>query len=86
MGNSLFFYKCIYLICRTSISITKKGNLERDFKITHLTFDRDFPSKIEVCKKQLEKLKLEIDYQQLIFTKPVLKSKAATIDHLEHSF
>ncbi|XP_026819144.1 zinc finger MYM-type protein 6-like [Rhopalosiphum maidis] len=39
----------------------------------------DFPPKTEVRKKQLEKLKLEIDKQQLIFTKPVLKSKAATI-------
>jgi len=56
----------------------KKGNLERYFKTTHSTFDIDFPPKTEIRKKQLEKLKLEIDKRQLIFTKPVLKSKAAT--------
>lgn len=30
-------------------------------------------------KIQIQKLKLDIDKQQLIFTKPVLKSKAVTI-------
>lgn len=38
-----------------------------------------FLPKTEVRKKQFEKLKLEIDKQQLIFTKPVLKSKVVTI-------
>jgi len=38
-----------------------------------------FLPKTEVHKKQFEKLKLEIDKQQLIFTKPVLKSKVVTI-------
>ncbi|KAF0751864.1 zinc finger BED domain-containing protein 5-like [Aphis craccivora] len=71
--------KCICLICQLTISTTKKGNLERHFRTTHSKFDIDFPPKTEVRKKQLEKLKLEIDKQQLTFTKPVLKSKAATI-------
>jgi hypothetical protein len=51
----------ICLICRITISTTKKGNLERYFRTTHSKFDIDFPPKTEVRKKQLEKLKLEID-------------------------
>lgn len=45
----------------------------------HSKFNMNFSPKIEERKKQLEKLKLEIDKQQLIFTKPVFKSKAVTI-------
>jgi hypothetical protein len=65
--------------CRIKVSTIKKGNLERHFRITHSKFNLDFPPKTEVRKKHLEKLKLEIDKQQLIFINPVLKSKAATI-------
>ncbi|XP_026816124.1 general transcription factor II-I repeat domain-containing protein 2A-like [Rhopalosiphum maidis] len=77
--------KCICLICQITISTTKKCNLERHFRTTHSKFDIDFRPKTEVRKKQLEKLKLETDKQQLIFTKPVLKSKAATIASLRIS-
>ncbi|XP_025407851.1 zinc finger BED domain-containing protein 5-like [Sipha flava] len=55
---------------------------ESDANVTfgeHVLRGQNFPPKTEVRKKQLEKLKLEIDKQQLIFTKPVLKSKATTI-------
>lgn len=83
MGNGFFFTmlkeKCICLICQITISTTKKGNLERHFRSTHSKFYIDLPPRTEVRKKQLDKLKLTIDKQQLIFTKPVLKSKAATI-------
>ncbi|KAL4090283.1 hypothetical protein QTP88_025155 [Uroleucon formosanum] len=74
--------KYICLICRITISTTKKGYLERRFRTACSKFDIDFPPKTKARKQQLKKLKLEIDIQQdiqLIFNKPVLKSKAAII-------
>lgn len=66
MRNTFFYFftmqkdKHICLICQTTISTTKKCNLERHFKTTHSKFD--FPPKTEVRKKQLKKkLKLEFD-------------------------
>jgi len=75
MGNRFLFYNSerqvhIFDIMSNNISTTKKGNLEWNFKTTHSKFDINFPPKTEARKKQWEKLKLEIDKQQLSFTKP----------------
>lgn len=48
----------------------------------HTKFDIDFPLKTEVRKTQLEKLKLKIDKQQLIFIKLVLASDSCFISNL----
>ena len=46
MSNS----KCVCLICQATISLPKKGNLERHFTTMHKRYEKDFPSKSELRK------------------------------------
>lgn len=73
MSNS----KCVCLICQATISLPKKGNLERHFTTMHKRYEKDFPSKSELRKRKLKELKLQLDTQQSIFTRPNTRGKAA---------
>jgi len=70
--------KCCCLICNASISLPKRGNLERHFKTIHKTFAVDYPLDSELRKCKIMELKTCLSSQQSFFTKLTSKSKAAT--------
>ena len=70
--------KCVCLICRSSIALPKKGNVERHFRMVHRTFDTDFPPSSELRKRKVRELKSQLLGQQSLFTRPTSKAKAAT--------
>lgn len=70
--------KCLCLICNGSISIPKKGNIERHYCTVHRSYDNDFPPKTELRKRKVRELKSQLVGQQSLFTKPNSKAKAAT--------
>ena len=47
----MFISRCVCLICHASISLPKKGNLERHFTIMHKKYTKDFPVQSELRKK-----------------------------------
>ncbi|XP_049444494.1 general transcription factor II-I repeat domain-containing protein 2-like [Epinephelus fuscoguttatus] len=71
--------KSICLICNASVSIPKKGNLERHFKTVHKSSETDFPAKTALRTRKVQELKSQLAAQQSIFTRPNTKGKAATI-------
>ena len=75
----MFNSRCVCLICRASISLPKKGNLERHFTIMHNKYTKDFPIQSELRKKKLEELKSQLATQESIFTKPNTRGKAFKI-------
>ncbi|KAL2087224.1 hypothetical protein ACEWY4_018283 [Coilia grayii] len=74
MSNS----KCICLICRASIAIPKKGNVERHYRTVHKNYDSDFPPKSELRKRQVTDFKLQLSGQQSLFTQPGSDAKSVT--------
>ena len=80
MGGGLFFTisysKCICLICQSTITIPKKGNVERHFRTVHRNYDTDFPLKSELRK--VKKLKSQLFGEQSFFSQLSSKAKAAT--------
>lgn len=78
--------KCVCLICRSTISLPKKGNIERHYNAHHKNYENDFPQKSEKRKMQLEILLNQLEKQQSIFTKPTIQSKAATMASFQISF
>lgn len=74
--------KCCCLICMNSVSLPKKGNLERHFKTVHSKYEINYPHKSALRNAKISELKVCLSSQQLIFTKETLKSKSATIASL----
>jgi len=74
----MFNSRCVCLICYASISLPKKGNVEKHFITMHNKYTKDFPVQSE-WRKRLEELKSELATQQFIFTKPNTRDKAANI-------
>lgn len=54
---TMSYLKCVCLICQTSITIQKKGNVERYFRTLHKNYDSDFPAKNELRKRKVRELK-----------------------------
>jgi len=75
----MFNSRCVCLICCASISLVKKGNLERHFITMHNKYTKDFLVQSELRQKKLEELKSQLATQQSIFTKPNTRGKAAKI-------
>ncbi len=71
--------KPICLICKASMAIPKKGNLERHFKTVHKKYERDFPAKTELRSRKVRELKTQLAAQQSVFTRSNTKGKAATM-------
>ncbi|XP_045465147.1 general transcription factor II-I repeat domain-containing protein 2A-like isoform X1 [Harmonia axyridis] len=71
--------KCICLICRASVAMPKRGNLERHHKTVHKNYEKDFPSQSELRKRKVRDLLACLKKEQAMFTRPVKQSKAATI-------
>ena len=74
----MIFSKCVCLICQSTISIPKKGNVERHFRTVHAKYDTDFPPKSDLRKRKVKELKCQLSGQQAFFTQPTSKAKAAT--------
>lgn len=77
--------KCCCLICNNSVSLPKKGNVERHFKTVHSKYDTNYPCNSDLRKAKVKELKASLSSQQLFFTKQTSKSKAATIASLRVS-
>ncbi|KAK7939582.1 hypothetical protein WMY93_002908 [Mugilogobius chulae] len=72
------FSKCICLICKVSIAIPKKGNVERHFRTVHKKYDSDYPPKSEIRKKKISELKTQLSGQQSRLLRPNSRAKAST--------
>ena len=64
---TMSFLKCICLICRTTITVQKKGNVERHFWTVHKKYDTDFPQRSELRRRKVRELKSQIIRQQSFF-------------------
>ena len=75
--------KPICLICKDSVALSKKCNLERHYKQKHVItkdkYDERFPPKTALRRAQLQKLKVAYGEQKATFTRPVTKAQAATV-------
>lgn len=78
--------KCICLICRASVALPKRGNLERHYKTMQTKYENDFPLKSELRRRKVHDLKNGLKAEQAMFTKPVHQSKAATIASFKISY
>ncbi|KAK9720365.1 Spin-doc zinc-finger [Popillia japonica] len=70
--------KNVCLLCNTSISVARKGNIERHHKAVHSKFEKSFPLSSGTRKEKLKQLKNQLVGQQSIFLKTADKNKAAT--------
>lgn len=70
--------KCVCLLCNVSVSVGKKGNVERHFKTVHSGIERDYPLNSTLRKEKVMQLKSQLNAQQSTFFKTLDKSKAAT--------
>lgn len=78
--------KCCCLICNASVSLPKKGNLERHYNALHRSkFDGDFPLKSDIRKHKLKQLKSKLAAQQQLLAKPSSHSNNATISSFKVS-
>jgi hypothetical protein len=70
--------KNVCLLCNTSVSVAKKGNIERHHTTVHSNFEKSFPLHSVARKEKLKQLKKQLIGQQSIFLRTVDKNKAAT--------
>ena len=71
--------KSVCLICNAAVAIPKKGNLERHFLTVHKKYANDFPARSALRTEKVSELKRQLAAKQAVFTRPVNKSKAATV-------
>ena len=45
--------KVICLICKASVALPKKGNVERHYRSVHKAYDSDFPPSSELRKRKV---------------------------------
>ena len=81
--EELYFFtmskgKCLCLICRVTVALPKKGNLQRHFLTLHKNYENDYPVNTEFRKQKLKELKNQLTTQQLFLKKPIHQSKMAT--------
>lgn len=72
------FWKCVCLICQSTIAIPKKGNVERHFRTLHKNCHTDSPPKSELRRRKVKELKSQWSGQQSFFSQLTTKAKAAT--------
>ncbi|KAK7901476.1 hypothetical protein WMY93_018245 [Mugilogobius chulae] len=70
--------KCVCLICGFSVAVGKRCNVERHFTKLHGNFPRDFPTGSALRREKVKELKLALQRQQSLFTKPTKRGNAAT--------
>jgi len=74
---------CLCLICKASLAIPKKGNIERHYLSLHKKYNEDFPPDSELRKSKLLTLKKGLNEQQKALTKLVSKPISVTIASLK---
>jgi hypothetical protein len=81
--NNYFFinvnYKGVCLICKASVAVSKKCNVERHFMTMHKDYISLCPDNSEIRRNFVEDLKRNLRSRQAIFSKPVHKAKAAPL-------
>jgi len=76
MNEELYFFtmskgKCLCLICRVTVALPKKGNLQRHFLSLHKNYENHYPVNTEFRKQKIKELKNQLTTQQLLFQKPI---------------
>ncbi|XP_022162363.1 general transcription factor II-I repeat domain-containing protein 2-like [Myzus persicae] len=59
--------KCVCLLCRDTLSIFKRGNIERHYRTKHADFDLKFPTDSSLRKDKLKTMKLKLNQEQSVF-------------------
>jgi hypothetical protein len=81
--NKYFFInvnnKYVSLICNASVAVSKKCNVEWHFMTMHKDYISKCPDNSEIWRNKVEDLNRNLRLGQAIFSKPVNKTKAATI-------
>jgi hypothetical protein len=70
--------KCVCLLCNVSVSVGKKGNVERHFKTVHSGIEKEYPLNSALRREKVMQLKSQLNAQQSTFFKTLDKNKAAT--------
>ncbi|XP_072397972.1 protein FAM200C-like [Diabrotica undecimpunctata] len=78
--------KCVCLVCRSSVALPKRGNLERHYKTLQKNYENDFPQNSLFNKRKVKDLKSSLKTEQSMFTRPVKQSVAATIASFKISY
>nr|XP_022908263.1 general transcription factor II-I repeat domain-containing protein 2A-like [Onthophagus taurus] len=81
--KELYFFtmyrdNCLCLICRATVALAKKGNLERHFSSLHKNYENEYPVNSELRKRKVKELKGQLAAQQLLFHSITQQSKLAT--------
>ena len=63
----MFNSRCVCLICHASISLPKKGNVERHFTIMHNKYTKDFPLQSKLRKKKVRGIEITTSYTTVYF-------------------
>lgn len=71
--------KCCCLICNKSVSLPKKGNVERHFKSVHSDYEINYPRNSDLRKNKVKYLKTNLSSLQLLFAEKISNSKMATV-------
>ncbi|XP_008185363.1 SCAN domain-containing protein 3-like [Acyrthosiphon pisum] len=71
--------KCVCLICRDTLSIFKRGNIERHYRTKHADFDLKFPTHSSLRQDKLKTMKLKLNQEQSVFKNPNKLAQNVTI-------
>ena len=69
---------CVYLICGSSVSVCKRGYVERNHTQVHSNFARDFPAGSTQRTEKVNQLKATLKKPQCLFIGPSKKANTAT--------
>ncbi|XP_051259245.1 general transcription factor II-I repeat domain-containing protein 2-like [Dicentrarchus labrax] len=75
---TMSYSKCVCLICKSTIAIPKKGNVERHFRTIHKSYNTDFPPKSELRRRKVKELKSQLSGHQAFFSQLTTKAKTTT--------
>ncbi|XP_050065732.1 general transcription factor II-I repeat domain-containing protein 2A-like [Aphis gossypii] len=71
--------KCVCLLCRDTLSIFKRGNIERHYRTKHADFDLKFPTDSSLRQDKLKTMKLKLNQEQSVFKNPNKLAQNVTI-------
>ena len=63
----MFNSRCVCLICYASISLPKKGKLERHLTTMNKRYEKDFPVRSELRKTKLKGIEITTSYTTVYF-------------------
>ena len=69
---------CVYLICGSSVSVGKRGYVERNHTQVHSNFARDFPAGSTQRTEKVNQLKATLKKLKWLFIGPTKKANTAT--------